>query len=183
MPTTASCVVLVPSLTGSALPECEERLRVLEGRGYAVWRLRGFASVETARSQAATDALSKGFDELMWIDGDVVFDPDDIERLRAHNLPLVGGLVAKPNRKQFAAAFLPGTAAITFGQKGGLLELLYAGLGFLHTRRAVYDAIREQSKLPICNGQHGSKLVPYFLPMMVADSSGNSTYLKSDRAP
>ena len=75
MPTNSpTCVVLVPSLTGSPLPECEERLRlrVLEGRGYAIWRLRGFESIETARSQAATDATSKGFDELIWIDGDVV---------------------------------------------------------------------------------------------------------------
>ena len=104
MPATSSCVVLVPSLTGSPLPECEERLQVLERRGYAVWRLRGFSSVETARSQAATDALSKGFDELIWIDGDVVFDPNDIERLREHNLLIVGGLVPKSYGRQFDAA-------------------------------------------------------------------------------
>ena len=182
MPATSPCVVLVPSLTGSPLAECEERLRVLEGRGYAVWRLRGFASVETVRSQAATDALSKGFDELMWIDGDVVFNPDDIERLREHDLPMVGGLVAKTKGRRFAGEFLSGTEAVHFGEKGGLLELLYAGLGFLHTRRAVYEAISQQGKLPLCHLGNGAKLVPYFSPMIVAGASGNSVYLEGDFA-
>ena len=35
----------------------------------------------------------------MWIDSDVVFYTDDLERLRAHKLPLVCGIYAKKGRR------------------------------------------------------------------------------------
>ena len=105
---TARCVILVLSRNGSPIPECEERLRELERRGYIIWRARGSSSDDSMRSQLASDALANGFDELMWIGGEIVFDPNDIDRLREHNLPIVGAMVAKTSGRQFAAAFLPG---------------------------------------------------------------------------
>ena len=34
----------------------------------------------------ATDALSDGYEETMWIDSDVDFHPDSVDRLRSHGL-------------------------------------------------------------------------------------------------
>jgi hypothetical protein len=50
----------------------------------------------------ASDALAQGFDELMWIDSDGVFDPDDVDKLRQHDLPLVCGICAKKSCRQRA---------------------------------------------------------------------------------
>ena len=46
----------------------------------------GYSAVDAARNQMASDALGQGFAELMWIDSDIVFEPDAVERLRGHNL-------------------------------------------------------------------------------------------------
>ena len=94
-PATASRrVVLVP--VGSHIdPACDDGLRELEKRGYVVWRVRGYSAIDAARSQMATDALAQSFDELVWIDSDVAFQADDVDRLRAHNLPFACGLYPK----------------------------------------------------------------------------------------
>jgi hypothetical protein len=77
------CVVLVP-VGQSVEPWCEEGLRELEKRGYEVRRVRGFSAIDVGRSQMATDALAAGFEELMWIDSDIAFSVDDVEKLRRH---------------------------------------------------------------------------------------------------
>ena len=41
------------------------------------------------RNRLATEALADGFEELMWIDADIAFDPRSVDRLRSHNLPIV----------------------------------------------------------------------------------------------
>lgn len=127
----------------------------------------------------ATDALAQGFDELLWIDSDVVFQADDIEKLRGHGLPIVCGIYAKKSRREFACAFLPDTKEVRFGKHGGLTELRYAGFGFIYTRREVYETIQARLKLPVCNQRFGSLLVPYFAPFVVQDGAG-AWYLSED---
>ena len=169
---TSACVILVP--VGGAIDRgCDDALKELERRGYPVWRVRGYSAVDAARNQMATDALSQGFDELMWIDSDVVFYPDDVERLRAHGLPFTCGLYPKKGPRQFACEFLPGTQNVRFGVHGGLTEIRYCGFGFTHTREVVYDRIKEQLDLPVCNLRFGSPLVPFFEPMVVPDPGGS----------
>ena len=41
--------------------------------------------------------------QMMWIDSDVAFNPDDIERLRAHQQPFVCGIYAKKSKPEFAS--------------------------------------------------------------------------------
>src|SRR5438445_13498256 len=79
---TSGCVILVP-VGGPIEPGCEEGLRELERRGYPVRRVRGYSQVDVARNRMASDALADGFDELMWVDADVRFHPDDVARLQA----------------------------------------------------------------------------------------------------
>jgi predicted O-methyltransferase YrrM len=170
-PPASECVVLVPA--GGAIESgCDDALRELERRGHPVWRVRGYSAVDAARNQISTDALAAGFAELMWIDSDVAFDPDDIARLRAHNLPITCGLYPKKGPRQFACEFLAGTPAIRFGRRGGLMEVRYCGFGFTHTRRAVFETIQSALGLPVCNRRFGSPLVPYFAPVVVSDPGG-----------
>lgn len=173
-------VILVPA-GGTIVPECDQALQVLESRGYTLRKVRGFSQVDVGRCQMATDALADGFDELIWIDSDVVFDPDDIERLRAHDMPFVCGIYPKKGPREFACNYLPGTDHLVMGQAGGLNELLYTGFGFNYTHRSIYETIQEQLQLPVCNEQFGSPLIPFFMPMWVTTENG-PWYLGEDYA-
>lgn len=162
------CAILVPA--GHYIePHCALTLGQLEARGYPVRRLYGFAQVDVARNRLATDALGEGFEELMWIDSDIAFEPQSVDRLRAHGLPVTCGLYPKKGEKALSSQLLPGTDRLTFGQGGGLVEIRYAAAGFLHTRREVYLEIQRQEPLPLCNRRLGSPTLPFFLPMVVAD--------------
>jgi hypothetical protein len=176
----ARCVVLVP-VGGHVEPECEAGLRALEVAGYTVRRVQGYAAIDQARSQMASDALADGFDELMWIDSDVVFDVDDVRRLRDSDVPVVCGIYPKKNARALSCHLLPGTTTVHFGNRGGLLEIRYAATGFLLTRREVYDGIARHEQLPVCNQRFSTPVVPYFLPLLVPDEAG-TWYLGEDFA-
>ena len=84
----SACVILVPAF-GAPAAKCEEGLRELEKCGYPIRRVRGFSAIDQGRNQMASDALNDGVAETMWIDTDIGFTADDVERLRSHNLPIV----------------------------------------------------------------------------------------------
>jgi Sulfotransferase family len=175
------CVVLVP-IGGQVVPACEEALTELERRGYTVRRVRGYSAIDQGRNQMATNALADGFEETMWIDLDVGFDPDDVERLRRHGVPIVCGIYPQKGRRVLACHVLPGTEKLIFGDDGGLAEILYAGTGFLLVRREAYETIHRKLQLPLCNERFGGRpMVPYFQPMSHADESGH-WYLAEDFA-
>ncbi len=162
------CIILVPA-SGAIDPACEDALCELERRGYPVWRVQGYSTLDAARNQMANDALAQGFHELMWIDPDIVFDPDDVEQLRQHELPLVCGLYPKKSCRQFACAFLPETRQLLFGARGGVIEILYGGFGFVLTRRVLYETMQRQLGLPVCNQRFGAPLVTYFTPLIAGE--------------
>jgi hypothetical protein len=127
------CVILVP-FSGFIHQDCDMALKELERRGYEVRRVGGYAAIDQGRNQMATDALIQGFEETMWIDSDVIFHPDDIDRLRSHALPIVCGIYPQKGKRALASHVAPGTPRMTFGEGGGLNEILYAGTGFLLVR-------------------------------------------------
>src|SRR5262245_65108446 len=94
-------VILVPAFT-QPVGKCEEGLRELEKRGYPIRRARGFSAIDQGRNQMASDALHAGFAETMWIDTDIGFDADSVERLRSHGLPIVCGLYPQPGARSIA---------------------------------------------------------------------------------
>lgn len=182
----ARCVVLVP-IGGSVVPACEEALAELEQRGYRVRRVRGYSAIDQGRNQMATDALADGYDETMWIDADVGFDPDDVDRLRWHDVPIVCGIYPQKGRRVLACHVLPGTEKLIFGDEGGLTEILYAGTGFLLVRREAYETMQRELQLPLCNERFGGRpMVPYFQPMSHPESVdgkvGGHWYLAEDFA-
>jgi hypothetical protein len=183
--TPTDCLVLVP-LFGSLAPKCDEGLRELDGRGYPVRRVRGFSAIDQGRNQMASDALHEGFAETMWIDPDIGFEADAVERLRAHGLPLVAGIYPQAGSRSLACHVLPGTRQLTFGKGGGLVELQYAAAGFLHVRREVYESVRDKPDLPLCNTRFGRGVWPFFLPLAVespdASSGVRHRYLTEDYA-
>jgi hypothetical protein len=99
----------------------------------------------------------------------------------------VCGIYPKKGQREFACHVLPGTKELMFGEQGGLVPLLYAATGFLHTRREVYETMQKRLSLPTCNARFGRGLVPYFLPMVVddplkAEGASHHWYLGEDFA-
>ncbi|MCZ2340350.1 MAG: hypothetical protein LC104_00975 [Bacteroidales bacterium] len=172
LPPAARCLVLVPA-AGGIVPECETGLRELERRGYPIRRAaEHHPSTEPARSRLASDALADGYEETMWIDPDVGFHPDQVERVRGHGLPLCAGAVPRAGQRALAVHVLPGTAELVLGQGGGLVEVLYADLAFLHIRRSVYDAVACHAGLPACDTPGSRPLIPYFQPLVRPRGTG-----------
>jgi hypothetical protein len=176
----SKCVILVPVGT-SVLPGCEDGLRELERRGYPVRRVHGYSAIDAARNQMATDAIQDEFEELFWIDSDITFNPDDVDRLRSHDKPVAAGIYSKKGPREFACHFLPGTKEVKFGSHGGVMEVRFVGWGFVSTKKQVYLQLQRQFDLPICNERFGKKLIPFFGPMVIDDGKGN-WYLAEDYA-
>ncbi len=171
------CVVLVPY--GSRIaPECAEGLRVLEQRGYRVWRFGGQAALDQARARMATDALGLGFEETLWIDPDLEFDPDAVTQLRSHKVPLVCGVFARGGGREPNCHPLPGTSGPPSEGSSGLIEVLYGG-GFFLVRHRVYMDIARRLALPLCNEHTGCPLIPLFHPRIRRQDDG-SWYLNPD---
>jgi hypothetical protein len=175
------CIILVPYLT-HVEPACERGLRELERRGLEVRRYPSTAAIDRTRCEVATAALHEGFDELLWIDSDVAFEADDVERLRGHELPIVAGVYAKKGVRALAVHVEPGTRELRMGDGGGPCRARYVGAGFLLTQRQVYDDIQRTFSLPTCNTRFGAPSIPYFLPMVVADGPEGYWYLGEDYA-
>ncbi|MBL0216792.1 MAG: hypothetical protein IPQ07_23295 [Myxococcales bacterium] len=180
---TSRCLVLAPFLTHIE-PACERGLRELERRGLAVRRYAATAAVDRTRCEAASSALADGYDEIVWIDSDISFDPDDVEKLRTSPHPIIAGAYAKKGARALALQPEPGTRELRLGEGGGTIAVRYVGAGFLLTRRPVFDDIQRTFSLPVCNTRFGAPMIPYFLPMVIADPAraGAYWYLGEDYA-
>jgi hypothetical protein len=175
-------IVLVPYAT-HVEPACERGLRALEARGLEVRRFPSTAAVDRTRCDAASGALRDGADTIVWIDSDIAFEADSVERLFAHDLPIVGGVYAKKGSRDLAVHVEAGTTELVLGDGGYLVDVRYVGLGFLATDRMVYADIQRTFALPTCNTRFGAATVPYFLPMVIPDEPhGGYWYLGEDYA-
>ena len=83
-------------------------LRELENRGYVVRRTPGYSAIDVARNELAFKALQDGFAETMWIDADIGFEPDSVDRLRSQDLPIVCGIYPKKRPKRPGMHDFPG---------------------------------------------------------------------------
>jgi hypothetical protein len=172
------CIILVP--THSTIdPQCDAGLRELERRSYPVQRLFGMSGIDKIRSRLASVALASGFDEIMWIDSDIGFNPSDVDKLRDHGLPLCCGLYVKKGGQDVTFQLLPGDKSLVMGK--GLREVFHAGFGFMYTCREVYESIKCRCNLPDCDTAQGQPVTPYFVPELVNDPSGWQ-YLSEDVA-
>ena len=169
------CVILVPT-AGPAHSDCEAGLNALERRGYVVRRVADRTDGDPVLDVAAADALSDGFDDLVWVGPDVVVTADHVDRLRGRDLPYLAGLVPEPNRRAFRAEFRPGVRDLILGPGAQPIEVVYAGLGLALVRREAFAAVTRGLDLPACTAASGRAYRPWFLPAVVR-AGGASRYL------
>jgi len=99
----------------------------------------------------ASQVLRSGWKELLWVDASVDFDLGGIALARSSGKDIVGAVYPSEDGVGFATQFLKGTKEVRLGETGGLLEVQHTGMGFLFTRRNVYDEMQKLLKLPQCN--------------------------------
>ena len=111
------------------------------------------------------------YDYLMWIDSDVVFSPQQFQRLLGHGKDIVSGIYMMEDGRSFATVkewdeeffaqhghfpFLtpgdlgstppagggPHSGSLPQGESGpGLLEVAYTGMGFMLVKRGVFESL------------------------------------------
>ena len=178
IPERRETAVLVP-VAHHIEPLCEAGLTALERMGYPVFRVRGHSDIARGRSQMATQALEQGHRALMWIDADMMFVPEDVERFRQGEHALVGGVYPVKGQRRLTMRPLPGTTELVFGEQGDVVEVLYLATGFLFTRAEVYADIQRRLELPRCGSDPADAAIPFFLSI-VANDGGTPSYLSED---
>lgn len=175
----AVCAILVPVATEMER-QCQQALAELGNRGYEVRTQTGLSAIDYARSFMVTEALSLGFDEILFIDGDIAFNPNDVEKLRAHGKDFICGAYMQKG-SGFLTTQFESKERIPLGSIGGLHKVKTCGMGFNLIRREVFECVEELFKLPTCGIHCNNPLVPYFMPMIIVEN-GFDRYLCEDMA-
>jgi hypothetical protein len=172
-------IILVPYYT-SIEKECEEGLRSLVKAGVALSRF-SLSAIDLLRSAMLSHAFREGFDQFLFIDADIGFDPDDALRLLARPEPVVAGIYVHNKGRDFAGTFAKGVTRVVFGPGApGLYPMLYAPTGFLKIRASVLTRMIDELKLPECHWGSMKGIYPFFLPLCVPDGRGGTRYLTED---
>lgn len=56
--------------------------------------------------------LGAGFEVTFWIDSDIQFEPDAVDKLHSHGLPIACGIYARKGARTIVAQTLPGTTRL-----------------------------------------------------------------------
>lgn len=107
----------------------------------------GGTLVYLGRDNLATEAVNKGFSHVLWLDADMVFDPDVFERLLKHEKPFVTGLYASRHAPYLATVFkslAPECKTFDTVPKEGLFEIEACGFGIvLMETKVILDVYRK----------------------------------------
>lgn len=180
-PDLSKCVVIVPFMD-AILSHVEDGLRELEQMGVRVVRRGGCSAIDYARSALASAMLIEGYESILFIDSDVLFNPADAVRLLTRPEPIVAGVYSQKRHGKINAALMAGTLEIPWGEQGIDLEVRGIGAGFLRIRREAFQQIADHHQLPTCTG-NGCTLWPFFQPFPALDEiTGELTYLCEDMA-
>ena len=105
-----------------------------------------------ARNKATADFLLSDCDEMVFIDGDIVFSRQNVDDLFSHDVELVAG--AYPI-KQLKPRLCLHTLEDHVGDPEAILvPVKRAGTGFMRIHRSVFEKIRDAGLAPIYNN-HG----------------------------
>ena len=109
---------------------CDLEVRICHGSGLML-----------ARNTLCAQFLKSDADRLLFIDGDIVFTPEDVERISSHAVDVVGGFYAKkmdgPGIEWVNAAHAAATP-----RADGLELCDYVGTGFMCITRDVLETMR-----------------------------------------
>lgn len=106
------------------------------------------ALARVAREQDAT--------HILWLDSDMTFPPDTIERLLAHGEPIVGASYSQRKEPCKPVAAKDGVWVYTEDDSTGLEEVDFVGMGVMLVETRVYDFIDEPWHMTAWSEKAGS---------------------------
>ena len=94
-----------------------------------------------ARNRAVAEFIRSDCTHLLFIDGDIGFQPVHIARMFEHDAPIVGGIYCLKDHEQTRLCLqtLPGHKEI---ETGGLMPVARVGTGFLRIAREVFERMK-----------------------------------------
>jgi hypothetical protein len=107
--------------------------------------------IDRSRNHLTADFLDTGWDKMLFIDSDLVFTPDHLARIAAHDVDIVGGLypIKSPDPAvRWCINGLPGTNRAEPDDRG-LAKVNYIGTGFMCIKRTVFEKLRESGIAPV----------------------------------
>jgi hypothetical protein len=155
--------------------DCDHCLRGLEALGVRVDRSKGSSAIDIARNIRATDGIVEGFDSVLFIDSDMLFDPVDAITLLRSPEPVIAGAYAakKLGNGQLNVDFEDGVESVRFGDWAPAPYPVRAvGAGFLRIKTAALKHIAKTLELPWCRMAERFAY-PFFQPMVVEHSDGH----------
>ncbi len=139
------------------------------------------SAIDLLRSAMLSQALADGFDQFLFIDADIGFDPRDALKLLARPEPVVAGIYVHNKGRDLAGTFAQGVTRVVFGPGApSLYPLLYAPAGFLRVQAGVLHRMIDVLKLPQCHWGKTKSVYPFFQPLSVPDGRGGMRYLTED---
>lgn len=111
------------------------------------WRIdpivvAGCSLITRARNEAVANALERGAEAVMWIDGDMNWTGGAIARLLSMDKDIVAAACPlKQAETKWNVRFLPGD--VKRGENG-LIEVETVGTGFMFTKRRVYEIMADR---------------------------------------
>lgn len=129
------------------------------------------ATADISRSLIASGFLTKSnYDALFFVDDDIVFNPEDADRLADHiengGLDIVGGCyVVKGGNYNPSSRFFDGQT-IEFNSLAKPVEIMYLAGGFMMIHRRVFEKMRNITPLCVAGSKVESEFFPFFAPMI-----------------
>jgi len=159
-------------------------LRRLEREyGVRVNRLKGSSAIDVTRNLRATAALREGFESILFIDSDMMFEPLDAVRLFQSDEPVIAGIYAakKLGNGQLNVDVAEGIDEIKIGEWcDTLYPIKSVGAGFLRIKISALKRIAKTLALPYCRMAERFGY-PFFQPTIV-EMDGKPAYLTEDYA-
>jgi len=88
------------------------------------------SEVVAARNDSAEDASD--FEAIFFIDGDMIFQPDDIKKLLDYNYPVVAGVCTTRGKQGYLCPYLPVMPAMMRLNKWGQYEVVIEGFDYVN---------------------------------------------------
>lgn len=139
LPKAQKLMVAVPYYGGGhpAFSECLLRLQANPPCDLAIKHAIGDSLVSRARNSLTNDFLRSDCTDLLFIDSDLIFAPEQIGHLAAHDVDLVAGFY--PKKQEGALNWVCNALPGELPDVNGLQVVRYMGTGFMRIRRNVFE--------------------------------------------
>jgi len=172
-------VILVPC-NGGIVWDVDTKLRELENKGFEVWRTPGYSAIDQCRCRMAYDATyRRDFKKIIWVDGDVNFEIEDLIKLNNSDKEIIAGVYPFKGHPEMTFDPISDDQEIIFGTGGGIYKVNCVATGFLKIDTSVLKDMVEKLDLPLCNTSFDCPSYPWFRPNIWKEGD-NVYYLGED---